>query len=268
MIKLEHIDNGNPFDFGKITQDYVKFRNSYPDAFLEKINELGLCKKGNKILDIGTGTGILPRSLAKYGAKFVGVDISENQIRQARCLSEGMEIEYFLSPAEEIDFPDKTFDSVFACMCFTYFNKQILLPRLYPMLKDDGRLAIMSLIWLPGESEIAKGSEEIILKYNKDWNGAGYKRPSFNKEGVPTGYKIDSSLGFEVETSFAFDVSIPFTRETWQGRVIASRGIGASSLTQEQIEKFAEEHREFLQQQPESFDILHSAVFCILKKKS
>ena len=265
MIKLDHIDNGNAFDFGKVSEDYAKYRDIYPHVFYQEIHNLGLCRKGQRVLDLGTGTGVLPRHLAKYGASFIGVDISENQITQARKLSEGMNIEYIVSPAEEVDFPSGTFDTVLACMCFTYFDKAILLPRLFRMLKDDGRLVILSLIWLPGESSIAKGSEAIALKYNPLWNGVSYTRPTF-KGGIPTGYKVDTSLGFQADTSFTFDVSVPFTRETWHGRMKATRGIGAS-LTRGQIALFEKEHLLFMEEQPESFEILHSAIYCVLRKR-
>jgi cyclopropane fatty-acyl-phospholipid synthase-like methyltransferase len=267
MINLDHIDNGNAFDFGKISGDYAKYRDIYPNAFFQRIHDLGLCSKGQTVLDLGTGTGVLPRHLAKYGARFIGADISENQIAHARKLSEGMDIEYVVSPAEEVDFPSGTFDAVLACMCFTYFDKSVLLPRLARMLKDDGRLAIMSLVWLPGESSIAKRSEELVLKYNPSWNGVGYTRPTFDCNGIPTTYKVDTSLGFEVATSFAFDVSLPFTREAWHGRIKATRGLAASLLTQEQIASFDKEHWRFMEEQPETFEILHSVTFCVLRKR-
>lgn len=268
MIKLDYIDHGNAFDFGKVSEYYAKYRDIYPDEFIQRIHELGLCTKGQMVLDLGTGTGVLPRHLAKFGAKFVGVDISETQIAYARKLSIGKDIEYIVSPVEEVDFPSGTFDSVLACMCFTYFNKSTLLPRIARVLKDDGRFAIMSLVWLPGDSPIAKRSEELVLKYNPSWNGAGYKRPTFDSNRIPVTYKIDTSSGFEVATSFAFDVSIPFTRKSWQGRIRATRGLAASALTQEQIMSFEKEHWLFMEEQPESFEILHSATFCVLKKRT
>ena len=78
MEKYGHLDNGNALDYGKVSEDYAKYRDLYPDVFYQKIHELGLCGKGQWVLDLGTGTGVLPRHLAKYGAKFIGVDISEN----------------------------------------------------------------------------------------------------------------------------------------------------------------------------------------------
>ena len=42
---------------------------------------------GQKILDIGTGKGVLPRNLYSYGGKWTGTDISAEQIEQAKKLS-------------------------------------------------------------------------------------------------------------------------------------------------------------------------------------
>lgn len=36
-----------------------------------------MCIKGQTVLDLGTGTGVLPRNMHKYGAKWIGTDISQ-----------------------------------------------------------------------------------------------------------------------------------------------------------------------------------------------
>ena len=120
---IQNIDKGRPFDWGKTSEDYAKYRDIYPQEFYDQILKLGLCKDGQKVLDIGTGTGVIPRNMYKYGAKWTGTDIAENQIEQAKVLSEeaGMEIDFFTSPAEEISFPDNTFDVITACQCIWYF---------------------------------------------------------------------------------------------------------------------------------------------------
>mgnify|MGYP003300122843 FL=1 len=86
-MKLSHIDKGNAFDWGKTSGDYAKYRDIYPEKFYQMILSRGLCKDGQKVLDIGTGTGVLPRNMYKYGAEWIGTDISENQIEQAEILA-------------------------------------------------------------------------------------------------------------------------------------------------------------------------------------
>ena len=120
MQKLNHIDNGKEFDWGLASKDYAKYRDIYPDAFYQKLVDLGLCVKGQSVLDLGTGTGVLPRNMYRFGAKFTGVDISENQIKQAVELSksEGVDIDYIVASAETFEFPDKTFDVVTAYLTY------------------------------------------------------------------------------------------------------------------------------------------------------
>jgi ribosomal protein L11 methylase PrmA len=48
---------------------------------------MGIGIKNQNILDIGTGTGVFPRAMYKYGAKYTGIDISEEQINYAKELS-------------------------------------------------------------------------------------------------------------------------------------------------------------------------------------
>ena len=55
---IQEIDKGKPFDWGKTSDDYAKYRDIYPQEFYEYILNLGLCKDGQKVLDIGTGREI------------------------------------------------------------------------------------------------------------------------------------------------------------------------------------------------------------------
>ena len=118
-IKDKNIDAGKAFDWGKASQDYAKYRDIYPEKFYEKIVDRGLCVEGQSVLDLGTGTGVLPRNMYRFGAKWIGADISENQINEACRLSEkaDMNIEYVALPTEKIDFPDNSFDVITACQC-------------------------------------------------------------------------------------------------------------------------------------------------------
>lgn len=262
MIINKEIDNGKAFDWGKTSKDYAKFRDIYPELFYRKIVELELCTQGQTVLDLGTGTGVLPRNMYQYGAKFTGADISENQIKEAKKLSaeSNMSIDYVVSSAENIDFLDQSFDVITACQCFMYFDKSVVLPNIHRLLKDDGHFCILFMAWLPDESEIAKRSEELILKYNPFWTGGNMKRYTL---GAPEW----SRELFEVENAITYDLDVTFSRESWHGRLKACRGIGASSLNAEKIEKWEKEHLDFLSTVPETFDILHYATILNLRKR-
>lgn len=88
MSVMNDIDNGKAFDWGRTSSDYAKYRDIYPQKFYEKIHSLVICTSGQNVLDIGTGTGVIPRNMYHYGARFTGTDISENQIAQAKMLAD------------------------------------------------------------------------------------------------------------------------------------------------------------------------------------
>lgn len=121
-----------------------------------------MCVKGQSVLDIGTGTGVLPRNMYSYGAQWTGADISPEQIEQAKALSDGKSIAYVTASAETLDFPENTFDVVTSCQCFWYFNHDILAPKLFKILKPGGRIAVLCMEWLPFEDKIAGESEKLI----------------------------------------------------------------------------------------------------------
>lgn len=257
----KNFDNGNPFDFGRTSADYAKYRDVYPPEFYNRLAELKIGVGGQKILDLGTGTGVLPRNMYRFGGQWIGTDISENQIQYAKELSQraGMEIEYLVSASEALDFPAESFDVVTACQCFMYFDKKIIVPKIHKWLKTNGHLAVLFMAWLPDESAIAAKSEELVLKYNPDWTGAHWQRRTVVEPDWANGF-------FSLANAVAFDVPVRFTRESWHGRIKSCRGIGASSLTETEIANWEKEHLAYLQTVPEQFDILHYVTILDLKK--
>ena len=107
-IKDARIDGGNPFDWGRTAADYARYRDIYPPEFYRAILDRGVGLAGQQVLDIGTGTGVLPRNLYKYGAHWYGVDPSPQQIAEARRLSDGLDIDYQVCAAEAVEAPDGT----------------------------------------------------------------------------------------------------------------------------------------------------------------
>ena len=260
-ITDERIDAGKAFDWGRTSEEYARYRDIYPEEFYRKIADRGLCKAGQRVLDLGTGTGVLPRNMYRYGAKWTGTDISPEQIEQAKRLSkeQGMEIDFRAVSTEKLDFPDASFDVITACQCFWYFDHEKVIPRLAGFLKKGGRLLILYMAWLPFEDKIAGASEELVLKYSPGWSGAGETKHPIAIPDVTFEY-------FEPEDHEEYYLRVPFTKESWHGRMRACRGVGAS-LSPEELARWDAEHRELLDRiAPERFEVLHYAALAVVRK--
>ena len=261
-ITNNRIDAGKAFDWGRTSEEYARYRDIYPQVFYQKIVDRGLCVEGQNVLDIGTGTGVLPRNMYRYGARWTGTDISPEQIEQAQILSAeaGMNTDYKAVSTEEIDFPAGSFDVITACQCFWYFDHERVMPKLAELLKPNGKLLILYMAWLPYEDRIASASEKLVLKYSPKWSGAGETRHPIWIPDVAYEY-------FDLEDHEEYDLLVPFTKESWHGRMRACRGVGAS-LSAEELRQWDVEHRLLLDEiAPEEFEVLHYAALAVLRKR-
>lgn len=256
------IDAGKAFDWGKTSTDYAKYRDIYPKLFYEKIAKRNLCIKRQKVLDLGTGTGVLPRNMYHCGAEWTGTDISEDQIREAKRLAaeSDMNIDFRTIAAEKLAFPENYFDVITACQCFWYFDHEKVMPKLSKILKPNGHLLILYMAWLPFEDKIAGASEELVLRYSPNWSGAKETKKPVQIPNIVYDY-------FELIGHEEYNITIPFTRETWHGRMRACRGVGAS-LSKTDLARWDKEHRNLLTEiAPKEFDVLHYAALAELKLK-
>ncbi|MDJ0736841.1 MAG: methyltransferase domain-containing protein [Nostocaceae cyanobacterium] len=112
-------------------------------------------KKGDKILDIATGTGLLAIDAAqKIGTTghVIGVDFSPVMLNQARekITALGLNnIELIESDAELIEFASNSFDAIFCCSALVFIpDIPAILVKWYDWLKFGGYIAFST----PGET--------------------------------------------------------------------------------------------------------------------
>jgi len=239
------VDEGQKFDFGKTSKEYGKYRDIYPEELFYKLHEIGIGVEGSNWLDLGTGSGVIPRGMAKFGANITATDISENQIQTAIELSKDFEnIKYEVASAEELNYPENSFDAITACQCFWYFDPNVVVDKIKSMLKPGGIFLKVYMSYMKEEA-ITQDSNKIVKDINGKWSGA-----SASVKDLTTHY-------FDNPHMETLIVELPFTRETWHGRMMASRGVMAS-MNEEQIVQFDREHRAMLQEKyPEEFMVKH-----------
>lgn len=245
MIANKKIDGGNAFDWGFTSQQYAKYRDIYPVELYDRLRGLGVAKDGTSWLDLGTGTGILPQNIYNKNAEITGVDISKEQISFAKMNAKknGWDINYIVSPAEETGLPDGSFDCITAAQCFGYFKRNVMKTEIKRLLKPNG-IFIKVYLTYTLDDKIAKKSHGLVKEYNPDWT-------------PQTGGLMNMFDDlFDGRVTESFYCNIPFTRESWHGRMCACRGTLAS-MDKKTFEKWSEAHLKMLSDYPEKFTVKH-----------
>ena len=147
-------------------------------------------------------------------------------------------------------------------MCWLYFDikrMEVEVPRL---LRPNGLLLVSTLIWVSGEDPIAKQTDELLASLVPEAREHVHGRDS-DMEIVPAW----SLNRFRMKTYHDFKADLPFTRESWRGRLRASRYIGAT-LSPDQTAAFDRAHQELLDRiAPDQFNIRHRIRIQIFEPK-
>jgi SAM-dependent methyltransferase len=246
------IDVGRSIDWGRASADYVRYRPGPPPSFFARLAAFGAGLPGQRILDLGTGTGVLARQFARQGAAVAGIDLSAGQIAAARDLAaqQGLSIDFRIPGAETTPFADGAFDCLTANQCWLYFDKARAIPEALRLMAPGGLLVTSHFSWLSRLDPVARASEALILKYNPQWSAGDWSGdiPSWVEPAVP---------GLVQRALFWYDEEIAFTREIWRGRIRANRGIGAA-LSDAEVVAFDAEHDALLRRiVPDNFTIRH-----------
>lgn len=119
---------------------YDKLYWTKDKSYLDCIVEASRFKKKDVVLDVGTGTGVIARTLKPYVRHVVGMDISESMLEKGNW--EGFSsIKWDIS---DLLFANSTFDKVIARMVFHHIldNLDRVMLRCYDLLKDKGSLIV------------------------------------------------------------------------------------------------------------------------------
>ncbi len=231
-------------DFGKTAQDYGKHRAGFPEAFFDRLIAFGIGTEGQRILDLGTGTGTVARGLAQRGYRVTGLDPSAPLLAQAEKLDRQADVAVrrTMAKAERTGLAENSFEVVTAGQCWHWFDRSVAAQEVRRLLLPGGHLVIAHFDWLPLPSNVVEATEQLILQHNPQWQGSG-------GDGIHAAWLYDVAVaGFENIETFSFDTPAIYTHQAWRGRIRASAGI-AASLPPEQVEQFDRELAELLKTQ-------------------
>lgn len=231
-------------NFGAAAQDYAKHRAGFPDSFYDRLQAFGIGIPGQVVVDIGTGTGTLARGFALLGCRAVGIDPDERLMEQAKALDREAQVavEYRNGVAEDIPLEDDSADVITAGTCWHWFDGTAAMREIKRIARHDAFVVVANFAWLPLPGNLVEATERLIEKHNPDWDHGG------GNGGMDLGIIEDfQNAGISNIESFSYDMDVPYTHESWRGRIRASAGIGAA-LSPEEIQAFDTEHARLLEQ--------------------
>jgi SAM-dependent methyltransferase len=250
-------------DFGRTAKDYGRHRAGFPPDFFARVATWGVGVAGQRLLDLGTGTGTLARGFAQRGCRVTGLDPSASMLEQARELAaeEGLGVEYVHASAEATGLPDASFDVVTAGQCWHWFKRDVAAKEAMRVLRPNGVLVIGHFDWIPLPGSIVEATEALIEAHNPAWKMGGGC-------GIHWRWFADLSLGgFLALESFSFDVDQPYSHEAWRGRIRASAGV-AATLDAEAVQQFDEQHAALIAERfPEEPLMAPHRVFALIGRK-
>jgi SAM-dependent methyltransferase len=113
-------------------------------AFASLTLEAAKLKPADRVLDVACGTGVVAREALRQlgpGASVTGVDANEAMLAVARRLEPT--IEWQKAPAEQLPFPDASFDVVTCQFGLMFFADRVAgLREMWRVLKPGGHLSI------------------------------------------------------------------------------------------------------------------------------
>jgi ubiquinone/menaquinone biosynthesis C-methylase UbiE len=133
----------------KFAKEYVRqnrWRFYWYRWIINRIIKESKLKKDFIVLDIGTGTGILPIKINKKVRKIIGIDASQGMMNEAIKVCNKRKIknvEFKKGLIEDFDFPRNSFDVVITSLAIDHVKNQYnLAKKVRNWLKPSGRFVI------------------------------------------------------------------------------------------------------------------------------
>ena len=125
----------------------VELMTTPPAGKLVKFAEIG---PGQRVLDVGCGTGVVAVTAARQGAKVAGLDLTPTLLERARenASIAGVDVEFIEGDAEALPYREESFDVVLSQFGHMFAPRPaIAVKEMLRVLKSGGRIAFST--WPP-----------------------------------------------------------------------------------------------------------------------
>jgi SAM-dependent methyltransferase len=127
--------------FDTVADEYDRRRPTYPDELIDLACRAGALAPGDRVLELGCGTGQLTRSLVARGLSVTAVEPGQNLIALAGRAAAG--VEFVNRRFEEADLPAEPFAAVFSAAAFHWLDPDVSWRKVAQSLTPGGVLALI-----------------------------------------------------------------------------------------------------------------------------
>tara|TARA_B100001123_G_C15276301_1_gene1012296 strand:+ start:1137 stop:1886 length:750 start_codon:yes stop_codon:yes gene_type:complete len=166
-----------------VEYDSLRLQNE-PHEFAAQLHEYSKFE-GKRVLEVGCGNAYTLAKYAEHGARVCGVDLTEKaiDISRRRFVIHGLEGDFCVGNAEQLPYPDDTFDCVCSMGVLHHVSDtRSAVAEIYRCLKPGGRLIVMfyhrnSLlfrVWIPIQSRrYGKSIQQLVNQVDGAGNPKG-----------------------------------------------------------------------------------------------
>ena len=130
--------------FDDVAEDYDRERPGYPDELIDAACTAGALAVGDRIVEVGSGTGLLTTALLARGFEVDAVEPGANMIRVAqRRVGRDAAVRFHRGRFEDVALPEGMFGAVFSATAFHWIQPDIGWARAALLLRPGGVLALL-----------------------------------------------------------------------------------------------------------------------------
>ena len=129
---------------------YDRARPPYPRQLFDDLAAMAQLEGGDRVLEIGPGTGLATVRLAELGYRIVAVELGAELAAIARRnLAAHANVETVVAPFEDWPLPREPFDAVVSATAFHWIDPEIRVAKAAQALRPGGSLAIIETRRVP-----------------------------------------------------------------------------------------------------------------------
>jgi SAM-dependent methyltransferase len=141
--------------FNGVAVEYDRNRPTYPDALIDQACAVGGIREGDRVLEIGCGTGQLTRSLLARGLRVTALEPGDQLILLAEVnLKDAGDVELVHARLEDVQLPCESYKAVCSASAIHWVDPDLGWHKIAAALAPNGTLALIQYFGLQEQRSI------------------------------------------------------------------------------------------------------------------